>query len=66
MIKSRNMRWMEYVVCMGEMRNGYNILVEKPVGKRPLSRTRHRWNDNIKMILGNRFGVCGYDSSGSG
>jgi hypothetical protein len=23
--------------------------VEKPVGKRPLGRRRHRWEDNIKM-----------------
>ena len=23
----------------------------KPVGKRPLGRLRHRWNDNIKMDL---------------
>jgi hypothetical protein len=25
--------------------------VEKPEGKRPLGRTRHRWEDNIKMDL---------------
>jgi hypothetical protein len=24
-------------------------LVEKPEGKRPLGRPRHRWEDNIKM-----------------
>ena len=23
----------------------------KPKGKRPLGRTRHRWEDNIKMVL---------------
>jgi hypothetical protein len=27
----------------------YRVLVEKPVGKRPLRRPRHRWDDNIKM-----------------
>jgi hypothetical protein len=32
---------------MGEMRNAYRILVEKPV-----ERPRHRWVDNIKMDLG--------------
>jgi len=26
-------------------------LAGKPVGKRPLTRPRHRWEDNIKMDL---------------
>jgi hypothetical protein len=34
----------------GEM-NAYSILVEKPEGKRPLGRPRHRLVDNIKMDL---------------
>jgi hypothetical protein len=25
--------------------------VEKPEGKRPLGRPRHRWEDNMKMVL---------------
>jgi hypothetical protein len=29
----------------------YRILVGKPEGKRPLGRTRRRWDDNIKMDL---------------
>jgi hypothetical protein len=36
------------------MRNAYKFLVEQPEGKRPLRRTRHRWEDNIKMCLKNR------------
>jgi hypothetical protein len=36
---------------MGETRNAYRILVEKPGGKRPLGRSRCRWVDNIKMDL---------------
>jgi hypothetical protein len=34
---------------MGEKRNVYRLLVEKPEGKRPLGRPRRRWMDNIKM-----------------
>jgi hypothetical protein len=32
-------------------KNAYRILVGKPHGKRPLRRTRRRWDDNIKMDL---------------
>jgi hypothetical protein len=34
-----------------EKRNACRILVGKPEGKRPLGRPRHRWEDNIKIIL---------------
>ena len=27
----------------------YKILTGKPTGKRPLGRSRHRWEDNIRM-----------------
>jgi len=36
---------------MGEMRNAYNVFVEKSEGKRQLGRPRHRWEDNIRMDL---------------
>ena len=36
---------------MGERRGVYSVLVGKPEGKRPLGRSRHRWEDNIKMEL---------------
>jgi hypothetical protein len=29
----------------------YNILVGRPEGRRPLGRTRRRWEDNISMDL---------------
>jgi hypothetical protein len=35
----------------GEMRNAYKILIGQPEGKRPLRRTRRRWEDNFKMDL---------------
>jgi hypothetical protein len=35
---------------MGEKRRAYRILVGRPEGRRPLGRSRHRW-DNIKMDL---------------
>jgi hypothetical protein len=34
---------------MGERRGVYRILVGKPEGKRPLGRTRRRWEDNITI-----------------
>jgi hypothetical protein len=36
---------------MGEVRGAYNILVGRPVGRRPLGRPRRRWEDNIKIDL---------------
>jgi hypothetical protein len=51
MIKSRRTRWEGHVARMGEKRNTYRILVEKPEGKRPRGRTKCRWVDNIKMDL---------------
>jgi hypothetical protein len=44
-IKLRSMRWAGYVARMREM-NAYNILVGKLEGKRPLGRSRRRWEDN--------------------
>jgi len=42
---------MGHVARMGEMRNACNTSVRKPEGKRPLGRSRHRWEDNIRMDL---------------
>jgi hypothetical protein len=36
---------------MGEDRGVHKVLVGKPEGKRPLGRSRRRWEDNIKMDL---------------
>jgi hypothetical protein len=35
----------------GRGRNVYTVLVEKPEGKRPLGRSRHKWEDGLKMDL---------------
>jgi hypothetical protein len=37
---------------MGEVRGAYNILVGRPEGRRLLGRPRRRWEDNIKIDLG--------------
>jgi hypothetical protein len=51
-IKSRRMRWAGHVARMGEGRNVYRVLVRKTEGKRPLGRPRRRWEDGIKLDLG--------------
>jgi hypothetical protein len=38
--KSRRMRWAGHVACMGEGRNLYSGIVEKPNGKRTLEKTK--------------------------
>jgi hypothetical protein len=38
--KSRKMRWAGYVARMGEKRNVYRLLVEKPEGKRKTRKTK--------------------------
>jgi hypothetical protein len=45
------MRWVGPVVRIGEEKGVHRLLVEKPEGKRPLGRSRRRWEDNIKMDL---------------
>jgi hypothetical protein len=44
-IKARRMRWTGHVARMGEVRGAYNILVERPEGRRPLGRPRHQHQD---------------------
>jgi hypothetical protein len=43
---------------MGDGRGVYRVLVGRPEGKRPQGRARHRWEDNIKMDLG-EIGIDG-------
>jgi hypothetical protein len=50
-IKSRRMRWVGHVACMGERRGVYRVLKGKPEGKRSLGKPKRRWEDNIKVDL---------------
>jgi hypothetical protein len=50
-MKSRRMRWAGHVACMGEKRNVFRVLMEKPEGKRPLGRPRRRWEGGIRLDL---------------
>jgi len=54
-----------HVARMGEMRNAYEILVIKPEWKRPVGRSRLRWEVNSRMVLRETVGMCGLDASGS-
>jgi hypothetical protein len=45
---------------MGEKRNACRIMVGKPEGKRPLGRTRRRWEDSIKINM-RKIGWGGVD-----
>jgi hypothetical protein len=51
-IKSWRMRWAGHVARMEGERKLYKVLVGKPEGKRPLGRPRRRWEDGIRMDLG--------------
>ena len=49
-------------ILLAELENPYivhKVLVEKPEGKRPLGRPRHRWEDNIKIDLQEVGRGCG-------
>jgi hypothetical protein len=50
-IKSMRLRLAGHVARIREGRGVYRVLVGRPEGKRPLGRSRHRWEDNIKMGL---------------
>ena len=51
--KSKRLRWEGNVAKMEEGRSIFKILTGKPIGERPLGRRRRRWEDNIRMDLGN-------------
>jgi hypothetical protein len=63
MIKSRRMRWTGNVTRKGKRSNAYRDLVGESERRRLLRRSRHRWNDNIKMDTQEVMGRCGLDRS---
>jgi hypothetical protein len=50
---------------MGEGRNVCRVLTGKPEGKRPLGRSRSRWENGIRMDLREIGWGVGVDSPGS-
>lgn len=50
-IKSRKASWLRLVACMGGMRTACRVLVKNPEGQRTLQRSKHRWENNIKLEL---------------
>ena len=53
------MRWAAHVARKEEGRRVFKILTGKPTGKRPLGRPRRRWEDNIRMDLGEIVIIAG-------
>jgi hypothetical protein len=49
MIKPRMLKWAGHIVCIGEMRNMYKILVGEPEGKTPFIIPRYRREDNVRL-----------------
>ena len=45
------MRGAGHVARMEEGRSAFKIVTGKPTGKRPLGKSRRRWEDNIRMDL---------------
>ena len=50
-IKSRRLRWAGHVARMKKGRNAFKIVTGKSTGKRPLGKSRCRWEDNIRIDL---------------
>ena len=50
-IKSRRLRWAGHVARIGKRKGVYRVLVGKAERRRPLGRSRRRWEDNTKMCL---------------
>ena len=50
-IKSRKLRWPGHIAIIEEVRSAFKIFTEKLAGTRHLGTPRHRWENNIRMVL---------------
>ena len=50
-IKTRRLRWACQIAGKGEGGGAFKILMAKPTGKKPVQRSKGRWEDNICMDL---------------
>jgi hypothetical protein len=57
MVKSRRTRWVGHVARIEKKKNEDYLLVGKPAGEKPLGKPRRRWVDNIKIDLGEWYGL---------
>ena len=48
-VKSRRLKWAGHVARMAEGRSALKILTGTTTAKRPLGKSRRRWEDNIRM-----------------
>ena len=55
MIRSTRFRWAGHVARMGEGRSAFNILTDKPIGKRSLGKPRSTWADTIRIDLKDQY-----------
>jgi hypothetical protein len=65
-IKSRRTKWAVHVARTAKERKFYKVMVEKPEEKRPLGRSRSKWDDGIRMKLREIVWGVVLDSTGSG
>jgi hypothetical protein len=52
MFKARRMKWIWHLARTMEKKYAYTISVVEAKGKSPLGKPRHRWEHNIKIVLG--------------
>jgi hypothetical protein len=65
MFKSKSIQWAGNIARIGQKMHTYRVLLGKAEGKIPLGKQRRRWEDNIKMDVGEVGWGCGLNSSGS-
>jgi hypothetical protein len=64
-LKSRKLKWAGDVARMEEGRSDFNILINKPTGRRPLGSRRSKWENNIRVDP-NGIGIKTRFGSGKG